>query len=324
MPDPTLTPIAIRRVEDATGHVIDRNKPQTAAAWSRTQSALTAIAMLRSVIRVGTAKSIAGFPRPAAGKTGTTEDFVDAWFVGMTPTLTTAVWNGFPTIRVPMLQAVQGRARVRRHLPGAALAGVHAARARGHEGARLAGARPRSSGAEIRIDPATGQRAGPNCPRARSVVMAYAKMPTTTSHCTGTVIPTPEVTSDTAHQAQLTLDRAGLLPTIVQAVPPAGEQAGQRVRAGSRSRASRSQLGGARDGVDREAGDVGHGARPDRPQRDVAARSALRVAGFKRARDDGRLRQARRPRLLAVPDTAQARRQGRDHHADRERRNGLT
>ena len=127
VPDPTLTPIAIRRVEDSTGHVIDHNKPQRVQAVSR-ESALQAIAMLRSVVRVGTARRIASFPRPAAGKTGTTEDFVDAWFVGMTPTLTTAVWNGFPTIRVPMLKQFHGGPGLRRHVPGAALEGVHAGR----------------------------------------------------------------------------------------------------------------------------------------------------------------------------------------------------
>ena len=57
--------------------------------------------------------------------------------------------------------------------------------------------------------------------------MAYAKQPKTFSSCTGTVIPTPEVTSTTAREAKITLDRAGLLPTIVEAVPPAGEQPGR-------------------------------------------------------------------------------------------------
>ena len=107
------------------------DRPQQAAegaASSRSESALTAIAMLRSVIRIGTAHMISNFPRPAAGKTGTTEDFVDAWFVGMTPTLTTAVWNGFPTIRVPMLTQFHGGPVFGGTYPGAALEGVHAGR----------------------------------------------------------------------------------------------------------------------------------------------------------------------------------------------------
>ena len=152
--------------------------------------------------------------------------------------------------------------------------------------------------------------------------MAYAKMPTETSRCAGTVIPTPEVTSETAHQAQLTLDRAGLLPQIIQAVPPAGERAGhvfaqqpepgEPIELGSRVRVS-------------VAKPVTWVTVPDLIGLNVvAARSALRVAGFKVRETRGALRQADRPRLLAVPDTAQAGREGRADHADRERRNELT
>ena len=184
--------------------------------------------MLRSVIRVGTANAIADFPRPAAGKTGTTEDFVDAWFVGMTPTLTTAVWNGFPTIRVPMLTQFDGEPVFGGTFPRCS--GRRSRRPRSRARRSQTGPPAPVAGAEM-IDPATGKLAGPNCPRARAVVMAYAKMPTQTSSCTGTVIPTPEVTTSTASEAQRTLDRAGLLPELVQAVPPAGEPAGPRVRA---------------------------------------------------------------------------------------------
>jgi len=53
--------------------------------------------MLRSVVESGTARSIRrlGYERPAAGKTGTTNDTRDAWFVGFSPTLLTGVWVGF-------------------------------------------------------------------------------------------------------------------------------------------------------------------------------------------------------------------------------------
>ncbi len=277
VPDPTLTPIAIRRVEDSSGHIIDRNTPQRVRAVSQ-QSALTAISMLRSVMRIGTAKLIAGFPRPAAGKTGTTTDFVDAWFVGMTPTLTTAVWNGFPTIRVPMLRQFHGTpvfggtypALLWRAFTQPALAGTKV-----HDWP----APQPVSGTEVRIDPATGLRAGPNCARARSVVMAYAKIPSGFSSCTGTVIPTPEVTSTTKREAQLTLDRAGLLPTIVLAVPPAGEPAG-KVFAQYPAPGEPVELGGRVEVS--IAKPVTWVIVPDLIGLDsTAARSALRVAGFK-------------------------------------------
>ena len=301
-----------------------RDRPQHAAEGSQVvsrESALTAIAMLRSVIRVGTAHMISGFPRPAAGKTGTTEDFVDAWFVGMTPTLTTSVWNGFPTIRVPMVKQFHG---------GPVFGGTYPALLwRAFTQPALEGTKVHDwpapaavAGAEIRIDPATGERAGPNCPRARSVVMAYAKMPTQTSHCTGTVIPTPEVTSTSEHQAQLTLDRAGLLPEIVEAVPPAGEPAG-KVFAQDPPPGEPIQLGG-RVQVS-IAKPVTWVTVPDLiGLNDVAARSALRVAGFKVRETRGAYGKPAGARLLAVPDPAQAGCEGRARHADRERRDGLT
>jgi serine/threonine-protein kinase len=109
--------------------------------------------------------------------------------------------------------------------------------------------------------------------------MAYAKMPSQTSRCTGTVIPTPEVTSDTPRQAQLTLDRAGLLPELLEAVPPAGEQPGrvfaqfpapgEPIELGTRVRVSIAKP-------------VTWVTVPDLIGLNVAAaRSALRVAGFK-------------------------------------------
>ena len=53
--------------------------------------------MMKSVIDIGSGKSIRqlGFNRAAAGKTGTTDSFNDAWFTGFTPTLCTSVWAGF-------------------------------------------------------------------------------------------------------------------------------------------------------------------------------------------------------------------------------------
>ncbi len=316
VPDPTLTPIAIRRVEDSTGKVIDRNTPQKKQAISR-ESALTAIEMLRNVVRIGTAKRINDFPRPAAGKTGTTEQFVDAWFVGMTPTLTTAVWNGFPTIRVPMLSQFHGEPVFGGTYPALlwktfTQAALNGSKVRNWPGPTTI------SGEEVMIDTATGKRAGPNCPRARALVMAYAKIPTQFSSCAGTVIPTPEVTDLNARQAQLDLDRAGLLPQIRTAVPPAGEAAG-KVFAQNPEPGEPIELG-TRVYVS-VAKAVTWVTIPKLIGYDVVG-GALGPArrGLQGARDARLLRQAGRAGLLAVPGAARAGRQGLADHADRERR----
>jgi len=52
-------------------------------------------AMLEEVIQFGTGIQARSLGRPAAGKTGTTQDYTDAWFVGFTPNLTAGVWVGF-------------------------------------------------------------------------------------------------------------------------------------------------------------------------------------------------------------------------------------
>jgi penicillin-binding protein 1A len=89
-------PILIRRVEDQDGLVL-----YDAHAFSnRAISDVTAFlmsTMMADVINAGTANKARqlGFKLPAAGKTGTTNDFHDAWFVGYTTKLVTGVWVGF-------------------------------------------------------------------------------------------------------------------------------------------------------------------------------------------------------------------------------------
>jgi penicillin-binding protein 1A len=89
-------PLLIRRVEDRSGVVLYTAETTTTHAISA-QTAYLMTSMLADVINAGTgarARSL-GFTLPAAGKTGTTNDFNDAWFVGYTPTLVAGVWVGF-------------------------------------------------------------------------------------------------------------------------------------------------------------------------------------------------------------------------------------
>ncbi|MGZ4320219.1 MAG: PBP1A family penicillin-binding protein [Gaiellaceae bacterium] len=66
--------------------------------------------ILQGVVTSGTGRKAALSDRPVAGKTGTTENFGDAWFVGYTPQLVTAVWVGYPNRYVPMLHEYHGKA----------------------------------------------------------------------------------------------------------------------------------------------------------------------------------------------------------------------
>ena len=89
-------PVLIRRVEDSAGNVLFEDPGKSERAVSEATAFLMA-SLLADVINAGTAYRArqAGFTLPAAGKTGTTNDYVDAWFVGFTPKLVTGVWIGF-------------------------------------------------------------------------------------------------------------------------------------------------------------------------------------------------------------------------------------
>ena len=90
------TPVLIRRVEDSDGAVLYKEEDKSHRAVSEATAFLMA-SMLSDVINAGTAFRARqnGFTLPAAGKTGTTNDYNDAWFVGFTPHLVTGVWVGF-------------------------------------------------------------------------------------------------------------------------------------------------------------------------------------------------------------------------------------
>ncbi len=100
VPGDTGNPITIVRVTDAQGKILDESSYTRTRVLSTDVAALTT-SCLERVIETGTGKA-AAIGRPAAGKTGTTTDYCDAWFVGYTPELVTAVWVGYPSERKPM------------------------------------------------------------------------------------------------------------------------------------------------------------------------------------------------------------------------------
>jgi membrane carboxypeptidase/penicillin-binding protein len=90
------TPTLIRRVEAADGTRLYEATPKAERAVSET-TAFLITTMMADVIDAGTAWTARreGFMLPAAGKTGTTNDYHDAWFVGYTPNLVSGVWVGY-------------------------------------------------------------------------------------------------------------------------------------------------------------------------------------------------------------------------------------
>ena len=89
-----IDPHIIRRVASYDGALLEEAHPEVHDVLSP-DVARTMTAMLEEVIQFGTGVQAKALGRPAAGKTGTTQDYTDAWFVGYTPQLTAGVWVGF-------------------------------------------------------------------------------------------------------------------------------------------------------------------------------------------------------------------------------------
>jgi penicillin-binding protein 1A len=103
-----VVPVAIRYIEDRNGKIILEPEKETLAAQARKgesaqiispQVAYIMTSLLQSTVSEGTLAGatsyVGGFERPMAGKTGTTENWSDAWTVGFSPQITTAIWYGF-------------------------------------------------------------------------------------------------------------------------------------------------------------------------------------------------------------------------------------
>jgi penicillin-binding protein 1A len=89
-----MTATTIRYVTDAQGKLLEENAPHGREAVSP-ETAYVITHMLRGVIERGTGQAAKALGRPVAAKTGTTNDYSNAWFVGFTPQLATGVWVGY-------------------------------------------------------------------------------------------------------------------------------------------------------------------------------------------------------------------------------------
>jgi penicillin-binding protein 1A len=93
-----VEPIAVLSIIDRNGNIIEQRERGPAKEVLRASTAYVMTSMLESVMDAGTGRGARlwyGFRRPAGGKTGTTNDFTDAWFVGFIPQMVAGVWIGF-------------------------------------------------------------------------------------------------------------------------------------------------------------------------------------------------------------------------------------
>jgi penicillin-binding protein 1A len=89
-----VVPQMIRRVTDSEGNALEENFPELRDVIPA-ETARIMVDLMQEPVRGGTATKAQELKRPVAGKTGTTNDFTDAWFIGYTPSLTAGAWIGF-------------------------------------------------------------------------------------------------------------------------------------------------------------------------------------------------------------------------------------
>src|SRR2546423_142632 len=89
-----LPPTTIRYVTDAQGKLLEEHLPEPREAVAP-ETAYVITHMLRGVVERGTGQAAKALGRPVAAKTGTTNDYSNAWFIGYTPRLATGVWVGY-------------------------------------------------------------------------------------------------------------------------------------------------------------------------------------------------------------------------------------
>ena len=102
-----IAPHDIRRVTSYDGAVLEEDRPNVTDVIPP-DVARTMVAMLEDVVQFGTGVRAKELGRPSGGKTGTTNDFTDAWYIGFTPQVTTGVWVGNDDKRISLGKAETG------------------------------------------------------------------------------------------------------------------------------------------------------------------------------------------------------------------------
>jgi penicillin-binding protein 1A len=178
-----VEPSTIRRIVLPTGEQI-RPEQEVVEQVVAPGNAYLITRVMEEVMRSGTGTA-AAFGRPAAGKTGTTNNYADAWFVGYTPQLVTAVWVGYPQGNIPMT-SVHGLRVAGGTLP-AAIWRIFMASA--HAGMPVEFfTLPRRDMVTVMINPATGLLAAPWC---RGEPQRMLRQLAPTQYCPQPVEPSP-------------------------------------------------------------------------------------------------------------------------------------
>jgi membrane peptidoglycan carboxypeptidase len=202
----------VSRITGPGGRVLYEARPETGQAL-RPGVAAIAADVLREVVGHGT--GVRGrIGRPAAAKTGTTQDHADAWFVGFTPSLAAAVWVGCPRGQVPMVPPRTGERVSGGTWPAAIWSGFMRAALQGRPHDCFP--RPDTSLVKVAVDMERGCLPNRFMPAAEVASVVYLKASAPTRTCREPAGPVqgvvPAVVGVPVTQAAAWLAAAGLSP----------------------------------------------------------------------------------------------------------------
>jgi penicillin-binding protein 1A len=191
------------------------NWPVPRRVMSPTQAAILN-SILQKVVSQGTGKRAQLPDRPVAGKTGTTEDYGDAWFVGYTPQLVVAIWVGYPESPKPMLTEFHGEAVAGGTFPALIWKSFAEKALRGKEpqyfpGPLMPYAAPKTvtrRGDRVLLDNGL-------CRSTHEVVYFSGAGPTRTANCLENEVSVPDVRRLTLAEAEARVEGQPLTPKLI-------------------------------------------------------------------------------------------------------------
>ena len=225
-------PRAITTIKDVNGNVVYDNTPVRKRVMTSIDAALLT-QLLQGVVTGGTGTAAALPDRPVAGKTGTTENYGDAWFVGYTPQLVTAVWVGYPKGLRPMLSEYHGRPVAGGTFP------AQIWKAFMQPALKLLGAQPESfpappylSAAAKRVTYRDGRIELDNgrCRDVSLLVYFTGRGPATTAKCKLNEVDVPNVIGWRVAAARVRLEAQPLTPEVIYSPAKAGQRLNVVVR----------------------------------------------------------------------------------------------
>jgi len=212
-----------------SGKVVE-NEPVPHAALSPAE-AETLTAVLEKVVQEGTGRRAQLPGREAAGKTGTNDNYADAWFVGYTPELVTAVWVGYPNQLKPMETEFHGEPVSGGTLP-ALIWKAFMTRALAGKPATTFTSPPYLPSYDARVVYREGNWRLDNgyCPATRVISYFAGRLPGSTATCYANEVSVPVVVGNSVDSARATLQSVPLTPDIVYVPAKARTRPGEVVQ----------------------------------------------------------------------------------------------